>query len=214
MTNSAAPAPAGGGAKAVEETVEEPWKRPPRRRQRMGGIHHAHYHRQGGSQPEMRAGDESRPSRGAGRHLEHGGGAAATRGTPRAERLAHRDNDALRVDEHHVDGEARAEGVDRRAWTKQQASSAAVRASERPRARCREAAGDKGRACSQPMVMNFTAIGNQAMKVQGKMQAISGSSIFTGASIAAFSARAKRSARRCSPCARNVGPRLMPMFSA
>ena len=47
--------------------------------------------------------------------------------------------------------------------------------------------------------MNFTAIGKPStMKVQGKMQAISGSSIFTGASIAAFSARAKRSVRRCS----------------
>src|SRR5690606_13943036 len=47
-------------------------------------------------------------------------------------------------------------------------------------------------------------------KVQGNMQHTRGNSIFTGASSASFSARRKRSLRRCSDWARSKGPMLMP----
>ena len=52
------------------------------------------------------------------------------------------------------------------------------------------------------------------MNVQGKMQPINGSSIFTGACIASCSARVWRSLRHCAACARKTGPRLAPSASA
>ena len=52
------------------------------------------------------------------------------------------------------------------------------------------------------------------MKVHGKMHVISGNSIFTGAFRAMASACMKRSLRRWSACARRIGPRLAPCFSA
>ena len=57
----------------------------------------------------------------------------------------------------------------------------------------------------------LTTIGKPIIrKVQGKMQNTIGNSIFTGASRASFSARKNLSALRCSDCARNNGPKLMP----
>jgi hypothetical protein len=45
--------------------------------------------------------------------------------------------------------------------------------------------------------MNFITIGkNSTMKVHGKINTMSGNNIFTGASMANFSARKKRSVRR------------------
>jgi len=63
--------------------------------------------------------------------------------------------------------------------------------------------------------MNFIAIGKKiTTKVHGKINAMSGNNIFTGASIANFSARKKRSLRLWSACARNTGPRFIPIDSA
>ena len=51
-------------------------------------------------------------------------------------------------------------------------------------------------------------------KVQGKIHRIRGPSILTGASMASFSARAKRSLVRWVDCALSTVPMLAPVFSA
>ena len=52
------------------------------------------------------------------------------------------------------------------------------------------------------------------MNTVGKMQAMSGKSIFTGASFASFSARCVRSMRSCVDWMRRILPRLVPIRSA
>jgi len=90
------------------------------------------------------------------------------------------------------------------------ASETARGARNRLRQFCR-ATPDKKTSHGYMAPISLTAIGKPMIrKVQGNMQQTRGNSIFTGASSASFSARRKRSLRRCSDCARSKGPRLMP----
>lgn len=123
---------------------------------------------------------------------------------------------SIAVDKKHVDCISQTDGMhplargQHQAGVPRQARPGMQATQPLPDCCCRiQSQGGNGGQKSVPI--SLMAMGKPMTRnVQGKIQKTMGNSIFTGASKASFSARRKRSARRCSDCARSNGPRLIP----
>ena len=116
------------------------------------------------------------------------------------------------IDEYNIQRVAHAEGVDAGARRNQQSLGSIQRSADEQSESTgnervghpdlQKAAGSRALVVSHhhsPAFSNCMAIGKPMTRnVQGKMNAMRGKSIFTGASRAIFSARWNRSVRRCS----------------
>src|SRR6266404_1921272 len=180
-----------------------------------------------GERGEPDAGVQAKAGGGSGAHFQHGARAEGEPDAASRDPWVNAHNACIPVDECNVDRIPHTEGVDAGAGCDQQCLLRGERRTDQQTQRAgneavrdshAQPAGRHGTVEDPrhqiPDLISWTAIGKPiTMKVHGKMHMISGPSILTGASSASFSARWKRSVRRCSDCARRIGPRLLPIIS-